>query len=85
LRLEVDNISRDFVKRETVTVQDVELALKYRLPTVSNFREFAEAGGLVSHSATEADVYREAARLVEKILKGATPTELPVEQSTKFE
>lgn len=62
-----------------------ELALKYRFSTVSNFREFTEAGGLMSYSATEADVYRAAARFVEEILKGAKPAELPVEQPTTFE
>jgi putative ABC transport system substrate-binding protein len=63
----------------------VEMALKYRVPAVSAFREFAEAGGLMSYSAVEADVYRGAARFVAKILKGASPAELPVEQPTKFE
>jgi putative tryptophan/tyrosine transport system substrate-binding protein len=62
-----------------------ELALKYRIPAVSFFREFAEEGGLFSYSSVDADIYRRAAMFVDKILKGAKPAELPVEQPTKFE
>jgi putative tryptophan/tyrosine transport system substrate-binding protein len=63
----------------------IELALRYRIPAVSIFREFAEEGGLFSYSSLNADIYRRTASFVDKILKGAKPAELPVEQPTKFE
>ena len=62
-----------------------ELALKYRIPAVSAWRVFAEEGGLMSYWAAEADLYREAAVFVDKILRGAKPADLPVEQPTRFE
>jgi len=62
-----------------------ELALTYRIPAISLFREFAEEGGLMSYSSNNADIYRRAAKFVDKILKGTKPAELPVEQPTKFE
>jgi putative ABC transport system substrate-binding protein len=63
----------------------IELALKYRIAAISIFREFAEEGGLMSYSSANADIYRRAAAFVDKVLKGAKPAELPVEQPTKFE
>ena len=63
----------------------IELALKNRLPTISGNRDFAEAGGLVSYGINRLDVDRRAAAYVDKILKGAKPADLPVEQPTKFE
>jgi len=62
-----------------------ELALKYRLPTLGPNRILAEDGGLLSYSADEDDAYRKAAGIVDKVLKGAKPADLPVEQPTKFE
>ena len=62
-----------------------ELALKYRIPSVGIIRAFVEEGGLMTYSAAEVDTYRHAAIYVDKILKGAKPAELPVEQPTKFE
>lgn len=62
-----------------------ELATGARLPAIYAAREFVEAGGLVSFSASFADNYRRAATYVDKILKGAKPADLPVEQATKFE
>src|SRR6202011_5730212 len=62
-----------------------ELALKHRVPAVSVPRWFAEEGGLMSYSARFADLYRKAAVYVDKILKGAQPADLPVEQPTIFE
>ena len=62
-----------------------ELALKYRMPAVSAFRPFAEDGGLLSYWFDEAEVYRRAAVFADKILKGAKPADLPIEQPTKFE
>ncbi len=62
-----------------------ELAAKYRLPSVSQVREYAEAGGLMSYGPNLAEQFRRAATYVDKIFKGAKPADLPVEQSTKFE
>ena len=56
-----------------------------RLPAISTFREFVEAGALASYGVDQANVYREAAPYIDKILKGARPAELPVAQPTKFE
>ncbi len=62
-----------------------ELAGKSRLPTIGPLREFAEAGGLMSYGPNLLDMQRRAATFVDKILKGAKPADLPVEQPTKFE
>jgi putative ABC transport system substrate-binding protein len=62
-----------------------ELALRYRVPAVSFIRDFADQGGLLSYGTDEADAYRKAAVYVDKILKGAKPADLPVQQPTKFE
>jgi len=63
----------------------MELAAKYRLPTASLYKEFAEAGGLLTYGADLPDLFRRAATYVDKILKGTKPTDLPVEQPIKFE
>ena len=63
----------------------VDLAAKNRLPAVYGSREFVDAGGLMSYGANQVDLYRSAATYVDKILKGAKPDDLPVEQSSKFE
>jgi putative ABC transport system substrate-binding protein len=63
----------------------VDFALKSRLPSMWGNREFVDAGGLMSYAADLADSYRRVAYFVEKILKGAKPGDLPVEQPTKFE
>ncbi len=60
------------------------LALSSRLPAVSAFREFVESGGLIAYGPNLPDVFRGAASYVDKILKGASPADLPVEQPTKF-
>jgi putative ABC transport system substrate-binding protein len=62
-----------------------ELALKHRLPTVVGSREYVEAGGLASYGTDFPDLFRRAATFVDKILKGAKPADLPIEQPTKFE
>jgi ABC-type uncharacterized transport system substrate-binding protein len=63
----------------------LELAINSRLPVISNSSTFVEAGGLMSYGASLADNYRRAATYVDKILKGARPADLPVEQPKKFE
>ncbi len=65
--------------------QLADLATKHRLPTVVGSREYVEAGGLASYGADYPDLFRRAAIFVDKILKGAKPADLPVEQPTKFE
>jgi ABC-type uncharacterized transport system substrate-binding protein len=63
----------------------VELATKNRLPASYAFREATQAGGLLSYGASLPDLFRRAATQVDKILKGARPADIPVEQPTKFE
>jgi putative tryptophan/tyrosine transport system substrate-binding protein len=63
----------------------VELATKYRLPAIYFQREFVDEGGLMSYGADFSDLFRRAAVYVDKILKGAKPADLPVQQATKFE
>ena len=63
----------------------VELAGKYRLPAIYPQKEFVDEGGLMFYGADYADLYRRAAVYVDKILKGAKPADLPVQQATKFE
>src|SRR5262245_53623812 len=63
----------------------VDLAAKSRLPTVYSSREFIDVGGLMSYGPDLADLFRRAATYVDKILKGSRPSDLPVEQATKFE
>ena len=70
-----------FVNRK----RTVGLALKYRLPSAYVRREFVDAGGLMSYGADSVDSYRRVAYYVDRILKGAKPADLPVEQPTKFE
>ena len=72
---------RFFVERKRI----VELAVKYRLPAIYPDREFVDEGGLMSYGADLSDLYRRAAVYVDKILKGAKPADLPVQQATKFE
>jgi putative ABC transport system substrate-binding protein len=62
-----------------------EGAIRYRLPSISASTPYVAAGGLVAYGVNYADQFRNAARYVDKILKGAKPSELPVEQPTKFE
>src|SRR5690348_6305537 len=63
----------------------VELAGKYRFPAIYSQKEFVDVGGLMSFGADYDDLYRRAAVYVDKILKGAKPADLPVQQPTKFE
>jgi putative ABC transport system substrate-binding protein len=65
--------------------QIAELAIRNRLPSMNETSDFVEAGGLASYSSSDADQFRRAAVFVDKILKGAKPADLPVEQPTKFQ
>ena len=72
---------RFFVERKRI----VELAGKYRLPAIYPQNEYVDEGGLMSYGTDASDQYRRAAVFVDKILKGAKPADLPVQQATKFE
>jgi len=69
----------------TTRTQIVELAAKYRLPAIYSRRDFVESGGLMSYGADRTEPYRRAALIIDKILKGTKPADIPVEQPTKFE
>jgi putative ABC transport system substrate-binding protein len=62
-----------------------DLALKNRLPTMYGHRDMVQAGGLMTFGPDYGDLYRRAAEYVQKILQGARPSDLPIEQPTKFE
>jgi ABC-type uncharacterized transport system substrate-binding protein len=72
---------RFFAERKRI----VELAVKHRLPAIYPQKTYVDEGGLMFYGADEADLYRRAAVYVDKILKGAKPADLPVQQATKFE
>jgi putative ABC transport system substrate-binding protein len=63
----------------------VEFAAQLRLPTIYTIRPFTDAGGLISYAANYEDIHRRAASYVDRIIKGASPADLPVEQPTKFD
>ena len=63
----------------------VDLAAKNRLPSMYGFREYVRAGGLISYGPNLPDLFRRSANFVDKILRGAKPADLPVQQPTKFE
>jgi putative ABC transport system substrate-binding protein len=65
--------------------QIVDLALKHRLPGMYPTRQFAEEGGIMAYGPLISDLYHRAATYIDKILKGANPADLPIEQPTKFE
>lgn len=80
-----EHVDAVVVQPSLPTRRTAELALQYHVPAVSVPPQFAQDGGLLSYSSRQADMYREAASYVDKILKGAKPADLPVEQPTKFE
>jgi putative ABC transport system substrate-binding protein len=63
----------------------LDFAAKNRLPAIYHYSEFVEAGGLMSYGPDNTDLWQRAADFVDKILKGAKPADLPVQQATKFE
>jgi putative ABC transport system substrate-binding protein len=71
------------IRRHTKAI--VDLSMKNRLPSMYEASDFVNAGGLVSYSTNDADVFRRAATYVDKILKGTKPEDLPVERPTKFD
>ena len=73
--------SHNYVYRRLIA----EFALKNRLPAIYHTRESAEAGGLLAYGVDVRDLFRRAGIYVDKILKGAKPADLPIEQPTKFE
>jgi putative ABC transport system substrate-binding protein len=79
--LVVSNTPAYDIERQRV----VDLAAKNRLPTIYTTRSYVDSGGLMSYGTSFADLHRRAASYVDKILKGAKPADLPVEQPTKFE
>src|SRR6516164_2885556 len=62
-----------------------ELSVKNRIPALFGFREFVEAGGLISYGPALPEMFRRAAEYADKIVRGAKPADLPAEQPTKFE
>ena len=63
----------------------VDLAAERRLPAIYDWKFYVESGGLMSYGPSFQDIYRRTATYVDKLLKGATPADLPVEQAIKFE
>jgi ABC-type uncharacterized transport system substrate-binding protein len=80
-----EHVDAVVVQPSLPTRRTAQLALQHHVPAVSVPPQFAQDGGLLSYSSRQADMYREAASYVDKILKGAKPADLPVEQPTKFE
>jgi len=76
-------VDHPLVFRNRMRIAD--FAARNRLPATAFYKQFAEAGGLMTFGASLADLYRRAAIFVDKILKGAKPADLPVEQPTKYE
>ena len=62
-----------------------DLALDARLPTMFSIRDYVQAGGLMSYGANLSDLWRRAGEFVDRILRGAKPADIPVEQPTKFD
>jgi putative tryptophan/tyrosine transport system substrate-binding protein len=85
-RLQPDAIFASYTPETYAHRQSIaEFALKHRLPGMYPYQEMAEAGGLMSYGMSVPDLFRLSAHYVDKILKGAKPADLPIEQPTKFE
>jgi putative ABC transport system substrate-binding protein len=85
-RADVVVVQPIFLQAANQTRQIIDLAAKHRLPSVSDYwEEFAIRGGLMSYGASRTDLYRRAATYVDKILKGTSPADLPIELPTRFE
>jgi putative ABC transport system substrate-binding protein len=89
-RMAKESIQAILVVQDTVLFQShrhqiAESAMKLRLPSIASTQAFAEAGVLMSYGANVPDIYRRAATYVDKILKGANPAELPIEQPMRFD
>jgi putative ABC transport system substrate-binding protein len=84
-----DGVEALLVLPDPLTIMErkriAELAAKSRLPAMYGFKEFVVAGGLMSYGTMQNDLYRRAAAHVDKLLKGADPSQVPVEQATRFE
>jgi putative ABC transport system substrate-binding protein len=79
--LVVSSEAENFTNRKLI----VDLVAKAKLPAIYPFREYIEAGGLMTYAADLADIYRQAARQIDQVLKGAKPSDIPFYQQTKFE
>jgi ABC-type uncharacterized transport system substrate-binding protein len=84
-RMERAKVDVVFLQPSLQRQRAIDLGLKHRLPVVCPTAGFAQAGGLMAHSASSAELHREAVGYVEKILKGRKPADLPVQQATKFD
>jgi putative tryptophan/tyrosine transport system substrate-binding protein len=84
-RIQSSQADAVIVQPSLPTKRVAELALSNRIPAACTFRDFAYDGGLMAYYAAEAEMYRNAAVSVDKILKGVRPAEIPVEQPTRFE
>jgi len=88
-KMETDHVQALIVLVDPFTIfhrrSIADLAIQRRLPSVSGFKEFAQAGNVASYGSTRSALYERASAYVDKILKGAKPGDLPVEQPTKFE
>ena len=76
-------LSNPLANTNRVRIND--LALGARMPTMHGFREYVETGGLMSYGPNTPDLFRRAGDYIDKILRGAKPAEMPVEQPTRFE
>jgi putative ABC transport system substrate-binding protein len=83
--MEADRPDAILVQPSLPTKRVAELAIRYRIPTISVIRGFATDGGLMAYQSMEIDLYRQSASYVDKILQGAKPADLPIQQPMKFE